>query len=252
MSSSLQVAGLSLPSGASQRFGQPEFFTAHSRIGLSPGRRIFTAEFSGGALADINLPNGPFKWRLSKVVVTGGAGSGSFGLAPSASWVAHFPVSNGGFETYDVNWEVGSTIVPVAIQSTAGTAPARVCLTFSTDDWGGPSIGHYCAIFISDVEGGANATQKALAAANFKVTPAHPVGYLMFTTVGNAQLFPPPTSGIQQIVEAQLDTLTNIQNEVEPAMETDDQQSLVVNITNSAAATLHIWIFYQPIGQLKA
>lgn len=214
---------------------------------LGTVKSIFSAEFSGGSIAAINLPNIGRDWYLVKVTLVGGAGDGSFILLPTGTWKAHFIVTNGGFQSYDVEWKVGSTVVAAAQQTTFGTAPSRVCLTFSDAPWdNGTPIENFCAIAISDVEGGANASAKTLAAATYDVAPARPIGYLMLTTAGNAQLLPPVANGIQQTVEAQLDTITFVQAAVEAASDLDPQQTLTVSITNSAAATLHIWAFYNP------
>lgn len=237
-------AGSNLGSHSKHPSGHQTLARSVHRLGRT--QEVFTAQAGAITLPDIGKP-----WYLVKVVLAGGAGSGSLVIIPTGTWKAHFPVTNGGFESYDVNWKVPSNTLPAAMFTTFGTAPSRQTLVFAPEPFpDAPGIEDYMAIAITDTEGGANATAKALAAANYDLSTCHPTGYLILTTAGNAQLQPPLANSITQLVEAQLDTITVLSARSEPAGIIEDQSSFVPSILNSAAATLHIWVFYAPKAAL--
>jgi len=209
---------------------------------------IYSTAFAGGSIGAISLAAGP-TWHLVKVVLYGGAHAGSYYIQPTGTWKAHFAVSDGGYAAYDVDWIVRGNNIVSGVQGTAGTAPASVTLTFAGQSWGGPNISQFCAIAFTSVQAGANArgSPLALAAQNFDVQPAHPTGYILLFSAGTyAEILPQATGGFQQIVEGQLETVTQLNLPVEPAMLYADQASITVSIQNQAAATLYILVFYTP------
>lgn len=204
--------------------------------------------FSFSTLALQTLPQISGKWHLTKVQVFGGAASGSYALSPDGVTFSNFAVAGTGFAQYDVDWLVPGTNIPTGIQTTKGTAPAQITITFSSTSLGGPNIYQYRSIFITTTQGAANTSLLALAAATFDQTPSIPIGIAAFTSAGNAQVAFPSQGGLQSLYGCQIDV--SVSNDtapyIHPAPLIPSGQSIVISILNSAAATLHIWVFYQP------
>jgi hypothetical protein len=218
-------------------------------VGVPSGNSIagpHSIEFAGGSIAAINLPNIGVPWHLSKVQLVGGAGVGSYAYLFDGASKAHFVVTNAGFAEWDLDFTVPGTSIPITSQTTTGTAPSRVNLIFSPiASPGALPITAYRAIFITAAPGGANATPVAIAAVNYDIAPAVPTGILAFISAGNAQIIFQATGGPQEIVEAMLATITFIPTiTFAPAL--PQSQSANLSETNSAAATLIVYLFYKP------
>lgn len=210
-----------------------------SRLGAVD--QLESIEFS--SIGKITLPNTGKPWHLVKIQLVGGSAAGAFTISPDGVAVCHFPVTAAGWAEYDIDWIVPGTNIPSSSQGTEGTAPARINLIFAPQSLGGKPITAYRAIFITAAPTAANTTAVSISAVTFDVSPGQPRGVIALVSAGNAQVIFPAQGGPQYTVEAMLSTITSMPS-ISPGPALPKSQSLALSYTNSAAATLSVWVFY--------
>lgn len=141
--------------------------------------------------AGINLPD--VGYRLVRVQVETGTTPGSFQITPDGISQCHFPSgSNGttGAMSWALLWAFRGTQLSSSLFTFNGGV-SRATLTFSKGASMGPPLLAYRAIRFTITTSATHASPTAFTAVNYSVSPAVPVGVIVFaTTVGYTFLWP--------------------------------------------------------------
>lgn len=195
---------------------------------------------------NINLPDTGY--HLVKVAVVSSTTPGAWTARFDGVTVAQFPCpSNGtlGQMSWAVRWDVQGATINSGILSLVGGV-SKATLTFSKDAGRGPSIYAYRCIRFTVTTAATHSAFTAFSATNYDVGPALPRAMYAFGTTGDYLAMWPTVATAQGAHNAD-----SVQGAINLAMAPVVPTSLSLTPgyenPNTAAGTLDLYVFYDPV-----